>query len=100
MAPRNLFTEPDTNTADPSGLINPATGQVVLYDGLRPGGAPDRTFNMALDYSIPLAGASTVDLRADYRGTDNVFFQTRNRFVVVNGAQIRGTVSIIEACLL
>jgi len=73
------------NTPDPGGLINPATGQVVLYDGLRPGGAPDWTFNIALDYSIQLAGDSTVDLRADFRGRDDVFFQTRNRFVVVNG---------------
>ncbi len=73
------------NTPDPSGLVDPATGQVVLYDGLRPGGAPDWTFNFAVDYSIPLAGGSTIDLRADVRGRDDVFFQTRNRFEVVNG---------------
>ena len=74
------------NTPDPSGLIDPATGQVVSFDGLRPGGAPDWTFNIALDYAIELAGGSTLDLRADYRGRDDVFFQTRDRFVVVNGA--------------
>ena len=71
------------NTPDPSGLINPATGQVVSFDGLRPGGAPDWTFNIALDYSMPLAGGSTLDFRADLRGRDDVFFQTRDRFLVV-----------------
>ena len=75
-------------TPDPSGLIDPATGQVVSFDGLRPGGAPDWTFNIALDYSIPLAGGSILDLRADVRGRDDVFFQTRDRFNVVNGALV------------
>ena len=74
------------NTPDPSGLIDPATGQVISYDGLRPGGAPEWTYNIAFDYSMPLAGGSTLDLRADFRGRDDVFFQTRDRFVVVNGA--------------
>ena len=72
-------------TPDPSGLIDPATGQVVSFDGLRPGGAPDWTFNIALDYAIELAGGSTLDLRADYRGRDDVFFQTRDRFVINDG---------------
>ena len=52
----------------------------------RPGGAPEWTYNIAFDYSMPLAGGSTLDLRADFRGRDDVFFQTRDRFVVVNGA--------------
>lgn len=73
------------NTPDPSGLIDPATGQVVSFDGLRPGGAPDWTFNLALDYTLPLAGGSTLDFRADVRGRDDVFFQTRDRFTVVGG---------------
>ena len=73
------------NTPDQSGLVDPATGQVVSFDGLRPGGAPDWTFNVSLDYSIPLAGGSTIDLRADVRGRDDVFFQTRDRFVITNG---------------
>lgn len=73
------------NTPDPGGLIDPATGQVVSYDGLRPGGAPDWTYNIAFDYSLPLAGGSTLDLRADFRGRDDVFFQTRNRFEIVDG---------------
>ena len=42
------------NTTDPGGLIDPRTGEVVSFDGLRPGGAPDWTFNIALDYSIAL----------------------------------------------
>jgi len=73
------------NTPDPSGLIDPATGQIVIFDGLRPGGAPDWTFNLALDYAIELTGGSTLDLRADYRGRDDVFFQTRDRFVITDG---------------
>ncbi len=73
------------NTTDPGGLIDPATGQTVSFDGLRPGGAPDWTFNVAVDYSIPLAGGSRIDLRADVRGRDDVFFQTRDRFEIVNG---------------
>jgi len=73
------------NTPDPSGLIDPATGQIVSFDGLRPGGAPDWTFNLALDYAIELTGGSTLDLRADYRGRDDVFFQTRDRFVITDG---------------
>jgi len=73
------------NTTDPGGLIDPATGEVVSFDGLRPGGAPDWTFNIALDYSIALRGGSTLDLRTDFRGRDSVFFQTRDRFQVVNG---------------
>ena len=74
------------NTPDPSGLVDPATGQVVSYDGLRPGGAPDWTYNLAVDYGFALSGGSNIDLRADFRGRDDVFFQTRNRFVVNNGA--------------
>ena len=73
------------NTPDPDGIIDPATGQVALYDGFRPGGAPDWTFNIALDYTIGLVGGSTLDLRADFRGRDDVFFQTRNRLEIVNG---------------
>ena len=78
-------TEIGGNTLDPTGLRDPATGQVVSFDGLRPGGAPDWTFNVAVDYAIPLAGGSTLDLRADFRGRDDVFFQTRNRFEIVGG---------------
>lgn len=81
-------TEIGGGTVDPSGLIDPATGQAVSFDGLRPGGAPDWTYNLAVDYSIPLAGGSTLDLRADVRGRDDVFFQTRDRFNVVNGALV------------
>ena len=91
------------NTPDPSGLVDPATGQAVLYDGLRPGGAPDWTFNLAVDYGFVLSGGSTIDLRADFRGRDDVFSQTRNRFVNVNGvlessdALLRPTVTDIGA---
>lgn len=91
------------NTPDPGGLIDPATGQVVLFDGLRPGGAPDWTINLSLDYSMPLAGGSTLDFRTDFRGRDDVFFQTRNRFVIVNGvlessdALLRPTITDIGA---
>ena len=98
-----LDSEIGGNTPDPSGLIDPATGQVVLYDGLRPGGAPDWTFVLALDYTIPLSGGSTLALRTDYRGRDDVFFQSRDRFTVVDGtlqssnALLRPTVTDIGA---
>ena len=70
------------NTPDPGGLIDPATGQVVSYDGLRPGGAPDWTFNVALDYLIELSSGATWNLRTDLRGRDDVFFQSRDRFII------------------
>ena len=73
------------NTPDGTVILD---GVSPLIDGQRPGGAPDWTFNIAADYSIPLAGGSFLDLRADVRGRDDVFFQNRNRFEIVDGAFI------------
>ena len=73
------------NTPDGSVVLD---GVSPLIDGQRPGGAPDWTFNIAADYSIPLAGGSFLDLRADVRGRDDVFFQNRNRFVEIDGIPV------------
>ena len=78
----------DANTVDlDSGFVGAANGEdliaeAVSFDGLRPGGAPEWTINVALDYAIQLKGGSTLDLRADFRGRDAVFFQTRDRFEI------------------
>ena len=74
------------NTPDPEGLIDPATGAPFVLDGERPGGAPDWTFNVAFDYLQILPGGSSVALRADVRGRDDVFFQNRRRFSTVDGS--------------
>lgn len=77
------------NTPEPGGVIDPSTlvtvggntfGEVLSLDGERPGGAPEWTVNLAIDYSIRLDSGSTIDLRADFRGRDSVYFQNRNRF--------------------
>ena len=75
-------------------LVDAAAGELVFLDGERPGGAPDWTFNVALDYNINLPDGSSLALRADLRGRDDVYFQTRDRFVTVGaGAQ---TVLVID----
>ena len=57
-----------------------------ILDGERPGGAPDWTFNLAIDYLHVLAGGSSLAFRADVRGRDDVFFQNRRRFSTVDGS--------------
>lgn len=77
------------NTPDPTGILDPDTlveidgeifGETLILDGQRPGGAPEWTVNIALDYVVELSGGSTVALRTDFRGRDDVWFQTRDRF--------------------
>ncbi len=74
------------NTPDPEGLIDPNTGTPFILDGERPGGAPDWTVNVALDYLWELSGGSTLALRTDFRGRDDVFFQNRRRFSTVDSS--------------
>ncbi len=81
-----LDSEIGGNTPDPEGLIDPNTGLPFILDGERPGGAPDWTFNVAIDYLKVLPGGSSVALRADVRGRDDVFFQNRRRFSTVDGS--------------
>jgi len=81
-----LDSEIGGNTPDPEGLIDPATGAPFILDGERPGGAPDWTFNVAFDYLHVLPGGSSLALRADVRGRDDVFFQNRRRFSTVDGS--------------
>ena len=85
-----LDSELGDGTLEPGGLIDPDTivdigggvmaGEIIDLDGERPGGAPEWTFNIAIDYAIHLAGGSRIDLRVDARGRDDVYFQTRDRF--------------------
>ena len=81
-----LDSEIGGNTPDPEGLIDPATGAPFILDGERPGGAPDWTFNVAMDYLHVLNSGSSVALRADLRGRDDVFFQNRRRFSPIDGS--------------
>ena len=81
-----LDSEIGGNTPDPEGLIDPATGLPFILDGERPGGAPDWTFNVALDYLHLLPTGSSISVRADLRGRDDVFFQNRRRFSTVDGS--------------
>lgn len=77
------------NTPDPTGILDPDTivdiggqlfGETLILDGQRPGGAPEWTVNVAIDYIIALPGGSSIALRTDFRGRDDVWFQTRDRF--------------------
>ena len=96
-----LDSEIGGNTPDPEGLIDPDTGQPFILDGERPGGAPDWTANLAVDYLIEFSGGSTLLMRADYRGRDDVFFQNRRRFSTVDGSRsdalLRPSISEIGA---
>ena len=77
-----LDSEIGGNTPDPSSTIDPATGEIRILDGLRPAGAPEWTVTLAADYLVQLSGGSSLNFRADFRGRDDVWFQTRNRFNV------------------
>lgn len=67
------------NTLDPSGDIDPATGEVFDLSGARPAGAPEWTYNLIGEYTFDLSGGSRLVLRADLRGRSDVFNQTSNR---------------------
>ena len=77
-----LDAEIGGNTPDPTPTIDPSTGETRILDGLRPPGAPEWTINIAADYLVQLSGGSSLNFRADFRGRDDVWVQTRNRFNV------------------
>ena len=68
------------DTLDPTGAIDPETGEVFDLEGARPAGAPEWTYNIMGEYTINLPGGSDLILRADARGRSDVFNQTSNRF--------------------
>jgi iron complex outermembrane receptor protein len=55
------------------------TDPTVDLSGQRPPGAPEYTFTLFGEYTIPLRGGSSVLLRADVRSRSDVFNQTSNR---------------------
>jgi len=67
------------DTLDPTGLIDPSTGQVLDLDGARPAGSPEYTFNLIAEYNHAMANGGELTFRADYRGRSDVFNQTSGR---------------------
>jgi hypothetical protein len=70
------------DTPDPTGAIDPATGEVYSLDGHRPPGAPEYTFTFYGEYTVNLSSGASVQFRADVRSRSDVFNQTSNRFTV------------------
>ncbi len=68
------------DTPDPTGAIDPGTGQVYQLDGHRPAGAPEWTYTLFGEYSVDLSNGSSLQFRADVRSRSDVFNQTSNRF--------------------
>jgi iron complex outermembrane receptor protein len=68
------------DTPDPTGAIDPDTGEVYSLDGHRPPGAPEWTYTLFGEYTANLGNGSTLMLRADVRSRSDVFNQTSNRF--------------------
>jgi iron complex outermembrane receptor protein len=67
------------NTLDPSGLIDPATGEIVDISGHRPPGAPEYTYTLFGEYTAHLGNGSSLQFRADVRSRSDVFNQTSQR---------------------
>jgi iron complex outermembrane receptor protein len=70
------------NTPDPTGAIDPNTGEVFSLDGQRPAGAPEWTYTLFGEYTAYLGNGSSLLFRADVRSRSDVFNQTSNRFTV------------------
>jgi len=68
------------DTPDPTGAIDPDTGEVYSLDGHRPPGAPEYTFTLFGEYTAHLGNGSSLLFRADVRSRSDVFNQTSNRF--------------------
>jgi iron complex outermembrane receptor protein len=68
------------DTPDPTGAIDPATGEVYSLDGHRPAGAPEYTYTLYGEYTVNLSSGATLQFRADVRSRSDVFNQTSNRF--------------------
>ncbi len=68
------------DTPDPTGAIDPDTGEVYSLDGHRPPGAPEWTYTLFGEYTAHLGNGSSLMFRADVRSRSDVFNQTSNRF--------------------
>jgi iron complex outermembrane receptor protein len=68
------------DTPDPTGAIDPATGEVYSLDGHRPPGAPEYTYTFYGEYTVDLSNGASLQFRADVRSRSDVFNQTSNRF--------------------
>ena len=68
------------DTPDPTGAIDPATGEVYSLDGHRPAGAPEYTYTLFGEYTTHLGSGASLMFRADIRSRSDVFNQTSNRF--------------------
>ena len=68
------------DTPDPTGAIDPNTGEVYSLDGHRPAGAPEWTYTLFGEYTAHLGNGSSLLFRADVRSRSDVFNQTSNRF--------------------
>ncbi len=68
------------DTPDPTGAIDPGTGEVYSLAGHRPAGAPEWTYTFYGEYTANLGNGSTLLFRADVRSRSDVFNQTSNRF--------------------
>ena len=68
------------DTLDPTGAIDPSTGQVGNLSGHRPAGAPEWTYTVFGEYTKHLDNGSSLMFRGDVRGRSDVFNQTSNRF--------------------
>lgn len=68
------------DTLDPTGAIDPDTGEVYDLAGHRPAGAPEWTYTLFGEYTARLNNGSSLLFRADVRSRSDVFNQTSNRF--------------------
>jgi len=68
------------DTPDPTGAIDPDTGEVYSLNGHRPPGAPEWTYTLFGEYTANLGNGSSLMFRADVRSRSDVFNQTSNRF--------------------
>ena len=67
------------NTPEPTGAIDPSTGEVYDLSGHRPPGAPEWTYSVFGELTVPLGNGSELLFRADVRGRSDVYNQTSSR---------------------
>jgi len=70
------------NTHDPGD-------DTIDISGHRPPGAPEWTYNLIGEYTVDLAGGSSLQFRADIRGRSDVFNQSSSRTGPNAGARLR-----------
>ncbi len=60
------------DTLDPSGAIDPDTGEIYDLEGHRPAGAPEWTYTFFGEYTANLGNGSSLLFRADVRSRSDV----------------------------